>query len=106
MSDSDTYFLVGFAVGIIATIVILLVIIPAVSFAIENQPKDPACMGWGTTNGKEFSPPSTEWYNEYCHNLTFPITSDVQGHITESCACYESKHNMPIQWKSPLWGSP
>lgn len=67
---------------------------------------DPHCMGWGTTNGKEFPAPSTDWYNQHCHNLTFPITSDNQGHITESCACYESKHGLPIQWETPMGSLP
>jgi hypothetical protein len=80
---------VGFLCGSLT--MAFLTWLPPESLLIQTN--DPYCMGWGTTNGKEFPPPSTDYYNNYCHNMTFPITTDREGHRHEACACYESKAN-------------
>ena len=91
MNDFDFCF--GILVGLVAATV-LFTLAPSIELAITHQ-NDPHCMGWGTTDGKEFPPPTTEWYNKYCLNNTRPtvIFTELEGHTLESCQCYESKAN-------------
>lgn len=53
------------------------------------------CMGWGTTDGKEFSPPSDQWYNKICPNRTESVSTNLplyKMYDEEMCRCYEYKN--------------
>jgi len=85
-----------------STLVVLLVFIAGTVFGLilpslphnvpifmpEPGPVD-ACFSWNV--GKRFDPPSTEWYNEICPNLS-SYDGIIRYHYGESCACYEEKH--------------
>lgn len=78
-----------------------------IALMIAATPPSPVftpCTSWGTTSGKEFDPPSTEWYNKHCNTTTLNETcrmgGDICGHTKEACACYEFKHIDLWHWEN------